>query len=122
MAATVNDVLRFESQACPRPPWSRAVSLADSCKATGHQQCTQHNSSLSMDRLSSPSPRSRSRIAAKSQSRAQTQMKSRRDYVIGIILLLCVVILWTTSNFVTQVRRTPRVHFTWRPNLAPGFV
>ncbi|KAI0721311.1 hypothetical protein C8T65DRAFT_631287 [Cerioporus squamosus] len=55
-----------------------------------------------MNRLSSPSPRSRSRIAAKSQSRAQTQMKSRRDYVIGIILLLCVVILWTTSNFVTQ--------------------
>ncbi|RPD64903.1 hypothetical protein L227DRAFT_494495 [Lentinus tigrinus ALCF2SS1-6] len=29
-------------------------------------------------------------------------MKSRRDYIIGILLLLCVVILWTSSNFVTQ--------------------
>src|SRR5579863_5966346 len=28
----------------------------------------------------------------------------RRDYVVGIILLLLVVFLWTTSNFVTQVR------------------
>ncbi|RPD81975.1 hypothetical protein L226DRAFT_564614 [Lentinus tigrinus ALCF2SS1-7] len=53
-----------------------------------------------MDRTSSPPPRSRSR--AKSQSRAQSQMKSRRDYIIGILLLLCVVILWTSSNFVTQ--------------------
>ena len=29
---------------------------------------------------------------------------SRRDYVVGICLLLLVVFLWTTSNFVTQVR------------------
>ncbi|KAI0715269.1 hypothetical protein C8Q76DRAFT_796042 [Earliella scabrosa] len=29
-------------------------------------------------------------------------MESRRDYLIGILLLLCVVVLWTTSNFVTQ--------------------
>ena len=28
---------------------------------------------------------------------------ARRDYAIGICLLLLVVILWTTSNFVTQV-------------------
>ena len=29
---------------------------------------------------------------------------ARRDYAIGICLLLLVVFLWTTSNFVTQVR------------------
>lgn len=29
---------------------------------------------------------------------------SRRDYIVGICLLLLVVFLWTTSNFVTQVR------------------
>jgi hypothetical protein len=27
-----------------------------------------------------------------------------KDYAIGIILLLVVVILWTASNFVTQVK------------------
>ncbi|TFK89635.1 hypothetical protein K466DRAFT_597634 [Polyporus arcularius HHB13444] len=46
-------------------------------------------------------------MAAKSQSRAQIQMKSRRDYAIGIALLLCVVILWTSSNFVTQDETNP---------------
>lgn len=29
---------------------------------------------------------------------------ARRNYAIGICLLLLVVFLWTTSNFVTQVR------------------
>jgi hypothetical protein len=29
---------------------------------------------------------------------------AQRNYVIGICLLLLVVVLWTTSNFVTQVR------------------
>ena len=29
---------------------------------------------------------------------------ARRDYAVGICLLLLVVFLWTTSNFVTQVR------------------
>jgi hypothetical protein len=29
---------------------------------------------------------------------------ARREYAIGICLLLLVVFLWTTSNFVTQVR------------------
>ena len=29
---------------------------------------------------------------------------SRRDYAVGICLLLLVVFLWTTSNFVTEVR------------------
>lgn len=30
----------------------------------------------------------------------------RRDYLVGIGLLLVVVFLWTASNFVTQVRTT----------------
>lgn len=30
--------------------------------------------------------------------------RKRREYTIGIGLLLCVVFLWTASNFVTQVR------------------
>lgn len=29
---------------------------------------------------------------------------SRRDYLVGIGLLMVVVFLWTSSNFVTQVR------------------
>lgn len=29
---------------------------------------------------------------------------ARRNYAVGICLLLLVVFLWTTSNFVTQVR------------------
>ena len=29
---------------------------------------------------------------------------ARRDYVVGIGLLLVVVFLWTSSNFITQVR------------------
>lgn len=29
--------------------------------------------------------------------------RKRREYTIGIGLLLCVVFLWTASNFVTQV-------------------
>ena len=55
-----------------------------------------------MDTSLIPPPRSRSR--GKSRSRALAQMANRRDYAIGIALLLCVVVLWTTSNFVTQVR------------------
>lgn len=35
---------------------------------------------------------------------------SRRDYVVGICLLLAVVFLWTTSNFVTQVRLECQSH------------
>ena len=57
---------------------------------------------LLMDTSLIPPPRSRSR--GKSRSRALAQMANRRDYAIGIVLLLCVVVLWTTSNFVTQVR------------------
>jgi hypothetical protein len=30
----------------------------------------------------------------------------RRDYAIGILLLLSVVVLWTLSNFITQVSPT----------------
>ncbi|TBU46107.1 hypothetical protein BD309DRAFT_954822 [Dichomitus squalens] len=53
-----------------------------------------------MDTSFTPPARSRSR--GKSRSRARAQIANRRDYVIGIFLLLCVVVLWTTSNFVTQ--------------------
>ena len=35
---------------------------------------------------------------------------SRRDYIVGICLLLLVVFLWTTSNFVTQVRLESQSH------------
>lgn len=35
--------------------------------------------------------------------RKLAQDLSNRDYAIGIVLLLCVVLLWTASNFVTQV-------------------
>ena len=31
-------------------------------------------------------------------------LQGRRDYLIGICLLLVVVFLWTSSNFLTQVR------------------
>jgi len=31
-------------------------------------------------------------------------INDRREYLVGIILLLVVVFLWTLSNFVTQVR------------------
>jgi len=34
----------------------------------------------------------------------ESHKHSRRDYAIGIGLLLLVVFLWTASNFVTQVR------------------
>ena len=54
-----------------------------------------------MDPSSDPPPRSRSR--GESRSRALAHIDKRRDYLIGILLLLCVVVLWTTSNFVTQV-------------------
>jgi hypothetical protein len=37
-------------------------------------------------------------------SRTRTAQLARKDYMIGIGLLLIVVILWTSSNFVTQVR------------------
>lgn len=30
--------------------------------------------------------------------------RDRRDYLVGICILLVVVFLWTASNFVTQVR------------------
>ncbi|KAI1793881.1 hypothetical protein LXA43DRAFT_971541 [Ganoderma leucocontextum] len=53
-----------------------------------------------MDPSPARPPRSRSR--GESRSRALAQVDKRRDYLVGISLLLCVVVLWTTSNFVTQ--------------------
>ncbi|KAI0080253.1 hypothetical protein K474DRAFT_1590154 [Panus rudis PR-1116 ss-1] len=39
---------------------------------------------------------------AKSRSTSRAARRSRKDYIVGIGLLLVVVVLWTTSNFVTQ--------------------
>ncbi|PCH33827.1 hypothetical protein WOLCODRAFT_135344 [Wolfiporia cocos MD-104 SS10] len=36
------------------------------------------------------------------RSRSRARLESRRDYLIGIALLLVVVVLWTSSNFLTQ--------------------
>jgi len=43
------------------------------------------------------------REASLSRRKAQ-RLLEKREYIIGIILLLLVVLLWTLSNFVTQVR------------------
>jgi len=37
----------------------------------------------------------------------RTLVNDRREYLVGIALLLIVVFLWALSNFVTQVRGTP---------------
>jgi hypothetical protein len=34
--------------------------------------------------------------------------RNRKDYLLGIFLLIIVVLLWTSSNFVTQVRSHPQ--------------
>ncbi|KAJ6503418.1 vacuolar membrane protein [Mycena vitilis] len=59
---------------------------------------------LEMDTFSSPAhpPRSVSRGKSMSPRRALSRLKATRDYAVGIGLLLIVVILWTSSNFVTQ--------------------
>lgn len=49
--------------------------------------------------------RSRSRVKSiLSREPPSTNLK-KRDYVIGICLLLIVVFLWTSSNFITQVSK-----------------
>ncbi|CDO76612.1 hypothetical protein BN946_scf184868.g26 [Trametes cinnabarina] len=54
-----------------------------------------------MDPETTPLPPAR--IArSKSRSRIRLHSAARRDYAIGILLLLVVVVLWTSSNFVTQ--------------------
>ncbi|KAL6310061.1 hypothetical protein BKA93DRAFT_757375 [Sparassis latifolia] len=51
---------------------------------------------LSVGSLSDPERR------GKSRSRTRTRMNTRKDYIVGICLLLVVVVLWTSSNFLTQ--------------------
>lgn len=60
---------------------------------------------LEMDTLGSTvhPRRSVSRGPSASPGRALSRLKAKRDYAVGIGLLLVVVILWTASNFVTQV-------------------
>ncbi|KAJ6519938.1 hypothetical protein C8R45DRAFT_953318 [Mycena sanguinolenta] len=54
---------------------------------------------LEMDTFSSPRP---ARSKSVSSARSLSRLRATRDYAIGIGLLLIVVILWTSSNFVTQ--------------------
>ena len=56
-----------------------------------------------MDSLSYGSTRPL-RNAAKT---VRSLVNDRREYLVGIILLLIVVFLWALSNFVTQVRVDP---------------
>lgn len=42
-------------------------------------------------------------------TRSLTQ-RARRDYIVGICILLVVVFLWTASNFVTQVCNASRAY------------
>jgi hypothetical protein len=56
---------------------------------------------LEMDTLTTAPARPASTLSEKPLSRMSL---ARKDYLIGIALLLVVVILWTSSNFVTQVR------------------
>ncbi|KAJ7492512.1 hypothetical protein FB451DRAFT_1218604 [Mycena latifolia] len=59
---------------------------------------------LEMDTFSSTvhPPRSVSRGKSVSPGRVLSRIQATRDYAVGIGLLLIVVILWTSSNFVTQ--------------------
>lgn len=45
----------------------------------------------------------RSRSTVKSLTSTMTPRRRSYDYFLGILLLLLVVLLWTFSNFVTQV-------------------
>ena len=59
---------------------------------------------LEMDFESSPAPpRSRSRLS-RGKSTSPARKVARKEFIAGIGLLMCVVFLWTGSNFVTQVR------------------
>jgi hypothetical protein len=59
------------------------------------------NDALEMDTLTAAPARPASTLSEKTLSRMSL---ARKDYLIGIALLLVVVFLWTSSNFVTQVR------------------
>ncbi|KAF8216106.1 hypothetical protein K438DRAFT_2008318 [Mycena galopus ATCC 62051] len=65
---------------------------------------------LEMNTFSSPRApgRSSSRGKSVSPARALSRIRATRDYAVGIGLLLVVVILWTSSNFVTQASQ-PRL-------------
>ncbi|CAK5280569.1 unnamed protein product [Mycena citricolor] len=60
-----------------------------------------HSDTHEMDTFAPPTEPRRSRSRGKSPARAM-RLQSTRDYAIGIGLLLCVVFLWTFSNFLTQ--------------------
>lgn len=63
---------------------------------------------FAMSESTNSSSRSRSRPRPKSKDDSASPMRpvlNRREYAVGILLLLVVVFLWTSSNFVTQVSK-----------------
>ncbi|OBZ80040.1 hypothetical protein A0H81_00892 [Grifola frondosa] len=55
------------------------------------------HTNIEMDAVSAPP-----QPGARGKSRSRTRAESRKDYITGICLLLVVVVLWTSSNFLTQ--------------------
>lgn len=61
---------------------------------------------FAMSESTNSSSRSRSRPRPKSKDDSPMRpVLNRREYAVGILLLLVVVFLWTSSNFVTQVSK-----------------
>lgn len=56
-----------------------------------------------MDNLSSPTPIASSGLNAEGDA-SNPALSRKKTFVTGIVLLMVVVLLWTSSNFLTQVR------------------
>lgn len=61
---------------------------------------------LEMEYESPAPPHARVASASRSRTRGKSPARAvaRKEFIAGIGLLLCVVVLWTGSNFVTQAR------------------
>ena len=57
-----------------------------------------------------------------SDSDSRNAVASRRDYLLGIGLLLLVVLLWTSSNFITQVSHIIRSFIVRLTTAVLGFI
>ena len=55
-------------------------------------------------------------------SDSRNAVASRRDYLLGIGLLLLVVLLWTSSNFITQVSHIIRSLIVRLTTAVLGFI
>lgn len=108
------DLARARSQAEAQPPPLPSppspVEMDDIPTSTHNTPSRQHSESIdvgfAMSESTHSSSRSRSRSRQKSKDDSGSPMRpvlNRREYAIGILLLLVVVFLWTSSNFVTQV-------------------